>query len=238
LVQIFELGDALSGGTWTVFAPNNAAFAAIANSVATLDPDTILDVLLFHAVADTALASNDLVCDGFVTMANGKDSQTVCDDETDMIFQVGEDNLPDLLPAIVVSDVPACNGVIHVVDNVMLPDGTFPDPTEGPSGAPVVVTVEIIFDGFAPEIGWEIVDANGDVIDNRSVGFYPPFTESATETVDLESGKVYNFTIFDLFEDGLSDPEDGEYSVSQGDTVLVSGGGNFGSESSTAFTTE
>ncbi|KAL3917851.1 MAG: hypothetical protein SGILL_004519 [Bacillariaceae sp.] len=218
-------------------------------TIATLDPDTILDVLLFHAVAETAVASTDLVCDGFVTMANGKDSQTICDEEAGTIFQVGEDNLPDLLPQIIATDIEACNGLIHVVDNVMLPDGTFPDPTEspvedptespveGPPGDPVTVTVEITFDGFSPETGWEITDASGDVLDSRPIGFYPPLTESATETVDLESGKEYTFTIFDLFGDGLSNPEDGDYSVTQGDSVLVSGGGNFGSEESTDFTT-
>ena len=111
-------------------------------------------------------------------------------------------------------------------------------PVEGPSGDPIVVTVEINFDGFSPETGWEITSASGEVLDSRPIGFYPPLTESATETVDLESGTQYTFTIFDLFGDGLSNPEDGDYSVTQGDTVLVSGGGNFGSEESTEFTTE
>jgi hypothetical protein len=100
-----------------------------------------LDVLLFHAVADMAVASTDLVCDGFVTMANGKDSQTVCDDETEVVFQVGQDNLPDQLPAIIATDVEACNGVIHIVDNVMLPDGTFPDLTEAPVADPTEAPV-------------------------------------------------------------------------------------------------
>ena len=136
LAQIFQLDDDLSGGTWTVFAPNNAAFAAIADTLATLDPDGVLDVLLFHAVAETAIVSTDLVCDGFVTMANGQDSQTICGTETGTIFQVGEGNLPDLLPAIISIDIEACNGIVHIVDNVMLPALSTVPPETGDSAIP------------------------------------------------------------------------------------------------------
>jgi uncharacterized surface protein with fasciclin (FAS1) repeats len=78
LVKDFGLAEALSGGTWTVFAPPNSAFEAIADAVATLDEATIVDVLLFHAVPDVAVKSSDLKCGGLVEMANGKDSRTIC----------------------------------------------------------------------------------------------------------------------------------------------------------------
>lgn len=237
LVQAFELDEALSGGTWTVFAPTNDAFAAIADVIATLDPETILDIVLFHAVPEAAVFSTDLVCDGSVTMANGQDSTTIC--TQDAVFQVGPDNLEDLLPQITAADIEACNGVVHVVDNVLLPEGVLVDPTSPPIDGPIaIVSVNIVFDGFAPEIGWEITDANGAVVESVPIGFYAPLTESATQEVELVAGADYTFTIFDLFGDGMSNPEDGTYRVVQGVTNLVSGGGNFGREESTPFTTQ
>lgn len=235
LIGVFELEDTLSEGTWTVFAPTNEAFAAIADVVAALEPEVILDILLFHAVPDQALTSSDLVCDGFLTMANGEDSQTICDEEAGTIFQVGPGNAAPNLPLINPADLPVCNGILHVVDNVLLPgddDGSVSPPSDA-----VIVEVFIEFDGFATETGWEITDSNGDTVMMVPFGTYPPKTESTTEEVELASGSTYSFTIFDVFGDGLSNPEDGSYSVTQGDTELVSGGGNFGREETTEFTT-
>lgn len=245
LIGVFELEETLSSGTWTIFAPTNDAFAAVAETIAGLDPSVILDILLFHAVQGSAVMSSDLVCDGFLLMANGQESQTICDEEAGSIFQVGPGNSEDALPEIDPADIPVCNGILHVIDNVMLPGGIFPTEAPAPSdssnqGGVVLVDVTINFDGFAPETGWEIIDSTGGTVMMVPIGTYPPLTETATEEVELMSGSSYTFTIFDLFGDGMSNPEDGDYSVTQdveGETVvLVSGGGNFGREESTNFT--
>jgi hypothetical protein len=52
-------------------------------------------------------------------MTNGEDSRTVC--KGDAIYQKGGGNTDDALPQIISADIVACNGVVHVVDNVMLP---------------------------------------------------------------------------------------------------------------------
>jgi hypothetical protein len=250
LIGLFELDGALSNGTWTVFAPTNDAIAAVADTLAVLDPAVILDILLFHTVQGSVVMSTDLVCDGFLLMSNGLESQTICDEESGSVFQVGPGNSADMLPEIDPADIPVCNGIVHVIDNVMLPGGD--SPTEAPTssdlsgqdtsppGTVALVEVTINFDGFAPETGWEITDSAGGIVMMVAVGSYPPLTESATEEVELISGSSYTFTIFDLFGDGMSNPEDGDYSVTQDvegeEIVLVSGGGNFGREESTNFT--
>jgi uncharacterized surface protein with fasciclin (FAS1) repeats len=252
LIGVFELEETLSTGTWTVFAPTNDAFAAVADAIAGLDPAVILDILLFHTVQGTAVMSSDLVCDGSLLMSNGQQSQTICDEEAGSIFQTGPGNSADALPEIDPADIPVCNGVVHVIDNVMLPGGIFPTESPTPSdtaviqgptsatGSVVLVDVAITFDGFAPETGWEITNSTGGIIMMVPVGTYPPETKSATEEVELMSGSSYTFTIFDLFGDGMSNPEDGTYTVTQDvegeEVVLVSGGGNFGRQESTNFT--
>jgi hypothetical protein len=136
LVNTFDLELVLSEGTQTVFAPTNDAFFAINSIIAGLTDATILDILLFHVIADKSAASTDFVCNAFESMANGKESQTLCNVQSIPSFQVGEDNLPGLLPAFTATDIQACNGIVHVVNNVLLPIGTFP--SEMPSSPPSI----------------------------------------------------------------------------------------------------
>jgi hypothetical protein len=58
--------------------------------------------------------------------------------EGDSFFIKGGGNDRDAMPQVIATDIPACNGVIHVVDKVMLPkDVTLPAPTAPePSVAP------------------------------------------------------------------------------------------------------
>ena len=62
LIQQYGLDEALSEGLWTVFAPTNDAFSAIASVIPTLTPEQITDVLLFHAVPEEELLSTNLEC--------------------------------------------------------------------------------------------------------------------------------------------------------------------------------
>jgi transforming growth factor-beta-induced protein len=121
-VTAVGLGDALSGdGPWTVFAPTNAAFEALDQDLLAAvlaDADLLTSVLLFHAV-DKVLFAHDLECSHLVHMASGGDSRHVCTD--DGVFQKGSGNPRTAMPKIVDADIGACNGVIHVVDQVMLP---------------------------------------------------------------------------------------------------------------------
>ena len=112
----------MSSGTYTVFAPTDEAFGKLPDGTveALLDDiPTLTNVLLFHAVADKKVYASDLKCTQKVKMANGKDSRTVCRGKK--IYQKGAGNPRNAMPEIVTKDIKACNGVVHVVSQVMLP---------------------------------------------------------------------------------------------------------------------
>ena len=119
------LGDTLIGdGPFTVFAPNNEAFGNLPEGTVEAllaDVPALTNVLLFHAVVGKAIYSTDLHCTALTEMANGRDSRTVCQRVAQKIYQKGAGNSRDKMPEIIAADVEACNGVIHVVSEVMLP---------------------------------------------------------------------------------------------------------------------
>jgi uncharacterized surface protein with fasciclin (FAS1) repeats len=59
-------------------------------------------------------------------MLDGRPSCTMCtknSDGEDIIIQKGGGNrMNDILPVIIVPNIAACNGMIHVIDQVMLPN--------------------------------------------------------------------------------------------------------------------
>jgi hypothetical protein len=117
-IRRFGLDDALEEGTWTLFAPNNAAFNGYNGGEVTKD------IILFHAAARDGMRFNELQCNGQLPMANenGDQSTTICNAEGTPIFQSGEGNTsPPPNPAFVNVDIGACNGVIHVMNAIMLP---------------------------------------------------------------------------------------------------------------------
>mmetsp|Transcript_11994 Transcript_11994/g.34363 ORF Transcript_11994/g.34363 Transcript_11994/m.34363 type:complete len:362 (-) Transcript_11994:219-1304(-) len=109
------LVDDLSDGLWTVFAPNNFAF----DNAPPFPADTDINfVLQGHVVANEALLSEDLPCTGKVEMLNGKNTRTVC--RNGVKFQNGGGNDDTDRPEIITSDIEVCNGIVHVVDKIIL----------------------------------------------------------------------------------------------------------------------
>jgi len=120
LVLRAGLGDALSSGSWTIFAPKNGGFDDL--DIQNFSKDKLRRLVLFHLVADEELYSSDLKCtspDNLITMANGFDSRTLCISGTPT-FQKGRENSSKDPPIIVQEDVEACNGVLHVLSDVMI----------------------------------------------------------------------------------------------------------------------
>lgn len=104
---------------FTVFAPTNAAFAKLGEeALEGLDTETLTDILLYHAAAGVKMAE-DLKCKNTIEMANGMETRTKCSGGA--IFQSGKANSPNHEPEITSADIEACNGVVHVIDNVVLP---------------------------------------------------------------------------------------------------------------------
>ena len=118
---------------FTIFAPNDAAFEKISGVLAMLPDDLIVDVLLFHIVRGI-LPFDDLECFADVLMYNEEFSFTDCL-KWGAKFQVGPGNSPEHKPQIISPDIEVCNGIIHEVNNVLLPTLT-EAPTTSPSLSP------------------------------------------------------------------------------------------------------
>ncbi|NVJ89193.1 MAG: hypothetical protein HWD82_07105 [Flavobacteriaceae bacterium] len=101
----------------------------------------------------------------------------------------------------------------------------------------VEATLEFVFDGYGSEISWEVVDELGAVIASKATASYADGQASATETFNLCQSRLYTFTIYDSYGDGLSFPADGTYTLSVGGVTKASGSGNFGSSETTNFNT-
>ena len=110
------LAETLSGeGPFTVFAPTDDAFAALPEgTIAALleDPQGALtDILLYHVVDGAVMAETVVTLDSATTL-NGADVTITVND--DGVF------LNDTVQ-VIITDIVASNGVIHVIDGVLLP---------------------------------------------------------------------------------------------------------------------
>ncbi len=119
LLEATDLTDALDDENTelTVFAPTDEAFEDLLdemglelNAVAE-DVDLLTTILLYH-VADGAVLSSDLEDGQKITTLQTSSITVSIDDETITLNDIAE---------IVLDDVEASNGVIHVIDTVLLP---------------------------------------------------------------------------------------------------------------------
>ena len=114
LVQAAGLEETLRGeGPFTVFAPTDEAFAAVpADTLASLQASTevLSNVLLYHVVPGRVTAADAAGVDS-ATSAQG---QAIAITHENGGVQVNGAN-------VVTADVAASNGVIHVIDQVILP---------------------------------------------------------------------------------------------------------------------
>jgi transforming growth factor-beta-induced protein len=113
------LAGALSGaGPFTVFAPVNDAFAAIAGVAAGLTVPQLQTVLTYHVVAGSVLSSAIPFGAPITTVAG--QPITITAGTAPTIATITDTTAT---PAkIVAVDVRASNGVIHVIDKVLLPN--------------------------------------------------------------------------------------------------------------------
>ena len=94
----------------TVFAPTNEAFEAIAEVAAGLSVEELTDILTYHVVAGTVAYSTKLES-GEVPTLNGANVKV----------EVSESGVKINDATVVVADVLVANGVVHVIDKVLLP---------------------------------------------------------------------------------------------------------------------
>ena len=105
------LTETLKGaGPYTLFAPNDEAFARMNIGEALKDPKNLSETLTYHLVAGryTAEAIGEMETLG---TENGK-SLTVALDEGETVVDNGK---------FVTADIECSNGIIHIIDNVFQP---------------------------------------------------------------------------------------------------------------------
>jgi uncharacterized surface protein with fasciclin (FAS1) repeats len=122
-LQAADLVSTLQGaGPFTVFAPTDDAFAKLpAGTVESLlaDVPTLKNILLYHVVSGKVMAA-DVVK---LSSANTVSGQPVT-------IKVEGDKVMVNDAQVVITDIEASNGVIHVIDTVLLP------PAEAPAALP------------------------------------------------------------------------------------------------------
>ncbi len=114
LIQTAGLTDTLKGpGPFTVLAPTNDAFKAVpAKTLEALgkDPVALKGVLTYHVISAKTLAAD--VKNGKVKTVNGADIDL---NKAGDFVTVGENAI------VTKADIAASNGVVHVIDAVLLP---------------------------------------------------------------------------------------------------------------------
>ena len=115
-VQAAGLAETLSGaGPFTVFAPTDAAFAKLpAGTVQALlaDKEKLASILTYHVVSGRVVAAD-------ITRMNGATPATVNGQKLDIKVRGG--NVYVNGAQVTTADVSASNGVIHVIDGVLMP---------------------------------------------------------------------------------------------------------------------
>ena len=134
-VEAAGLVDTLkSDGPFTVFAPTDDAFAALGDeAIAGLlaDPETLSQILLYHVVPGRVMAA-DVGALESATTAQGEDIAITVDGDKVMVNGAN----------VIITDIEADNGVIHVIDAVILP------PSMSAEAAPTIVDIAVADGNF------------------------------------------------------------------------------------------
>ncbi len=136
------LGDALAGDDLTVFAPTNDAFDALLTALglqfSDLTADNLIPILTYH-VADSVVDSTAAIgVAGADDNTFGTLGGTVTLDVVDGKLVIDKD---EFAATVVTPDIMACNGIVHVIDGVIVPSMTD------------IVTTQEGFSGLATLIG-------------------------------------------------------------------------------------
>ncbi|GLS25975.1 fasciclin domain-containing protein [Marinibactrum halimedae] len=113
------------GETFTVFAPTDEAFAKLGDETIQAllnDTDTLSNILLYHVIAGSEVNASAAIASAGMTveMAN----------EDSVGLSLSGENLFINLSQVTSTDVEADNGIIHVIDTVLLPPGEMTGSTD------------------------------------------------------------------------------------------------------------
>ena len=100
-------------GPFTVFAPTDEAFTAAGINLDDYDTDekiaALADILLMHVVSGKVMSSD---------LTDGMEATALSSDK--LSFMIG-DTVSVNDATVIIADVPVSNGVIHVIDKVLMP---------------------------------------------------------------------------------------------------------------------
>lgn len=118
--SILSTGADTSPAPFTVFAPTNDAFIALlqelgANSLGDIDEPTLKSTLTYHVIAETVAAASDLSDNLQLETLGGTITANVTGGAT---LTDGNNRVSNIIAV----DIQADNGVIHVIDKVILPN--------------------------------------------------------------------------------------------------------------------
>lgn len=124
-----ELADDLSGeGPFTVFAPTDAAFAALPEGTIDAllkDPKgDLASILLYHVVAGNAMSSD---------LSNGQSIATLNGDKIDIKIKDGKVYVDKA--RVTSADIKTDNGIVHVIDAVITPSAAMAEAGSAGSGS-------------------------------------------------------------------------------------------------------
>lgn len=114
-LQQAELVETLAGeGDFTVFAPTNDAFAALGDTLDAVlaDNELLTKVLLYHVLSGSVFSETALTLDG-------QEVETLSGDKFAVSVMDGNLYINDAM--VIIADIEASNGVIHVIDAVLVP---------------------------------------------------------------------------------------------------------------------
>lgn len=186
-----DLGDALSGGEWTVFAPTDDAFAKLGlnadNIAATFSKAELTDILLYHVIDGEFSSEKAKTVLGDVTMGNGQIAGLKFFDGD---LYVNDDS------KVIIADIDASNGIIHAVDTVIL--GPWPReaassssvaPSSSSSSAGTIVDIAVA-DGRFDTLVAAVVAAG--LADTLSAGEWTVFapTDDAFAKLGLNANNI------------------------------------------------
>lgn len=151
----------LSAQAITVFAPTNEAFAAALTVFKAKDlnelvikiggPANLEKVLGFHVVPAVAFSANLAATNSFTTLSG----QTIVVEKTGSTVSV-KDQL-GRVAQVVAADIAIANGVVHVINGVMLPDLKLPTVVEAATAAGLTTLLNAV---TAAGLGNTLLNAN------------------------------------------------------------------------------
>ncbi len=184
LSQADLVGALQAEGPFTVFAPTDQAFSDAGIDLSSFDTDeeiaALATILLYHVYSGAVSAAD--VTDGLtVTMLNGQDTT----------FAVSSDGVMIEYATVTTADVMTSNGIIHVIDQVLIPPSLSDDDDDDDVPTPE----ELLSETDTDENGTMSLDEFNAFMNDDEEGAFPQsvlddFAEIFTTNDGDESGEL------------------------------------------------